>query len=107
MEFKSAHLMQQKIDIKFIEEKIIKRFCKDVKELAIEIRNYRKQDMIPLTDEEVNFYEGQNVCHICKKEFCYDDENNKNKFRLYKKVRHHCHYTGKFRGADIRYKVPK
>ena len=31
------------------------------------------------------------VCHICKKTFCYD----KNK----KKIRHHCQYTRKFRGA--------
>ena len=45
------------------------------------------------------------------KEFCYD-ENGKNKFKLYQKVRDHCHYTGKFRGAarsicNLRYKVPK
>ena len=41
--------------------------------------------MIPLTDEEIGFYEKQNVCHICKKEFCYD-RNEKNKFKLYQKL---------------------
>ena len=41
--------------------------------------------MIPLTDEENKFYEKQNVCHIGKKEFCYD-KNDKNKFKLYQKV---------------------
>ena len=53
--------------------------------------------MIPLTDEEIIYYEKQKLCHICKKEFCYD-KNEKNKFKLYQKVRDHCHYTGKFRG---------
>ena len=42
-------------------------------------------------------------CHICKKKFYYDKN---------KKVRDHCHYAGKFRGAahsecNLRYKVPK
>ena len=54
--------------------------------------------MIPLTDKETRFYEGQKVYHVCKKEFFYD-ENKENEFKLYSKVRDHCHYTGKFRGA--------
>ena len=37
--------------------------------------------MIPLTDEEIEYYEKQNVCHICQKEFCYN-KNEKNKFNL-------------------------
>ena len=56
-------------------------------------------------------FKRQKVCHICKKEFCYD-ENKKSEFRLYQKVRDYCHYTGKFRGAahdicNLKYKVPK
>ena len=36
----------------------------------------------------------------------------KNKFKPYQKVRDHCHYTGKFRGAahsifNLRYKIPQ
>ena len=30
---------------------------------------YKKQEMIPLTDEETKFYEEQKVCHTCKKRF--------------------------------------
>ena len=60
--------------------------------------------MIPLTNKEIKFYEKKKVCHLCKEQFC----NDKNK----KKVKDHCHYTGKFRGAaqsecNLRYKVPK
>ena len=65
--------------------------------------------MIPLIDSENKFSEEQEVCHICKKEFCHD-KNEKNKFKLYQKVRYHCHYTGQLRGpahsiCNLRYKV--
>ena len=64
----------------------------------------RKKEMIPLTNEEKESYEKQKVCHIYRKEF------NTNK--KYRKVRDHCHYTGKFRGAahnncNLRYKITK
>ena len=67
--------------------------------------------MIPLTDNGNKYYEEQKECYICQKEFCCD-KNQKMKFKLYKKVRDHCHYTGKFRGAahsicNLNYKVPQ
>ena len=79
----------------------MKIFCKDLKDQAIKIINCEKKEMIPLTNEEKESYENQEICHICKKEF-----NNDNK------VRDHCHYTGKYRGAahnkcNLRYKIPK
>ena len=33
--------------------------------------------MIPLTGKDIESYEKQKVCYICKKEFCYD-KNEKN-----------------------------
>ena len=44
---------------------------------------------------------------ICKKGFSTDDNNKK-----YHKVKDHCHYTGKYRGAvhdisNLKYKIPK
>ena len=67
--------------------------------------------MITLTDKKNKFYEKQEKCHKCQKEFCYD-KNKKNKFKIYQKVRDHCHYTGKLRGAahsicNLNYKVPQ
>ena len=67
--------------------------------------------MILLTDNENKFYEEQEKCHICQKEFYYD-KNEKKKFKIYQKVRDHCYYTGKFRRAahsicNLNYKVPQ
>ena len=46
-----------------------------------------------------------------KKEFS-TNKNEENKFKIYQKVRDHCRYTGKFRGAahsicNLSYKVPR
>ena len=82
----------------------MKKFCKDLREHATKIINYEKKKMIPLTTEEKIHYDKQKICYICKKEFNINNEKNY-------KVRDHCHYTGKYRGAchnicNLRYKVP-
>ena len=82
-------------------EDCMRRFCKHLKDRAIKIIDFKKKDMIPLTKEEKDNYNKENICHICKKEFIND-----------MKVRDHCHFTGKYRGAayntcNLRYKIPK
>ena len=62
----------------------------------------KKKEMIPLTDEENRLYENQKRCHVCKKLFKKDD----------KKVRDHCSFTCKYRGAahskcNMNYKIAK
>ena len=75
----------------------VEKACKKLKEVVMEIINRGKKEMIPLTHEENNFYNKQGICYICKEKFCIDkdDKNYINK----RKVKGHCHYTGKFRGA--------
>ena len=58
-------------------EDCMKIFCKDLKDQAMKIINYEKKEMIPLTDKEKESYENQEVCYICEKEFCIDEENKK------------------------------
>ena len=82
----------------------MEKFCKDLRDQAMKIINYEKKEIIPLTDDEKKSYENQKVCYICQKEFCTNNE--------YYKVKDHCHYTGKFKGADhsicnLRYKIPR
>ena len=83
----------------------MKKFCKDLRTHATKIINYEKKKMIPLTIKEKIHYNEQEICYICKKEF---DKSDKKHY----KVRDHCHYTGKCRGAghntcNLRYKIPK
>ena len=80
----------------------MKKFCKDLRKHATKIINYEKKKLIPLTIKEEIDHNKQKICYICKKEF--DKKNYK--------VRYHCHYTGKYRGAahnicNLRYKIPK
>ena len=83
----------------------MKNFCKDLKTHANKIINYKRKKMMPLTTKEEIYHNKQKMCYICKKEF---DNNDKKNY----KVRDHCHYTGKYRGAahnicNLRYEVPK
>ena len=83
----------------------MKKFCKDLREHATKIINYEKEKMIPLTTKEEIYHNKQNNCYICEKEFDIKDKKHH-------KVRDHCHYTGKYRGAahmicNLRYKIPK
>ena len=70
-----------------------KKFCEDLKKHAIKIINFEEKEMKPSTDKEIIYYKKQKLCDICKKDFCYD-KNEKNKFKLYQRVKDHCHYTG-------------
>ena len=86
-------------------EDCMKKFCEDLREHATKIISYKKKDMIPLTKKEEENYNNQKVCYICKKEFDKSDKKHH-------KVRDHCHYTDKYRGAahnicNLRYKIPK
>ena len=61
--------------------------------------------MISLTTKEKIYHNKQKICYVCKTEFNDNDKKNY-------KVRNHCHFTGKYRGAahnicNLGYKVPK
>ena len=84
----------------------IEKLCQKLKEHAMKIINYKEKEMIPLTDKENKSDEGQEVCHMCKRKFRLgkndENEDGDENFKKYQKVKDHCHYTGKFRGAAHR-----
>ena len=58
--------------------------CKKLKDHILKIISYEKREMIPLSEEENKSYEEQDVCHICRKKFHFDENNKK-----YQKVKDH------------------
>ena len=88
----------------------MEKYCKKLREWVMKIVNYEMKKMIPLISDENDYHESQKKCFIYNKKFCYD--NDSKNFKNYQKVRDHCHYTGKYRGAahsicNLQYKTTK
>ena len=78
--------------------------------MCTRIVNYEQKEMVPLTDKEKEYYEWQKNATYIKKGFT-TATTTKKIYKLYRKVRDHCHFTGKFKGAahgicNLRYRVP-
>ena len=63
--------------------------------------------MVPLT-----IMKCKKFVTYAKKKKINTDKNDENAFKLYHKIRNHCHYAGEFRGAahsicNLGYKTPK
>ena len=84
----------------------LEKFCQDLKKQARLIVDCEKKEMIELTEEENFRHYIEDECFIRKNKFFEDAKNN------YIKVRDHCHYTGKYRGAahkicSLMYNTPR
>ena len=73
----------------------MKKFCESLREHSKNIIDFEKEKMLPLTKEELKSHQDGTVCYICGKRFLKKFANEK----YYRKVRYHCHYTGKYKGA--------
>ena len=75
----------------------------DIKEIYNKFKKPKKMVMTP--EDEID-YEKATHCHICEGKLKKTDDKKE------KKVRDHCHLTGKFRGAahnkcNLKFKIPK
>ena len=76
----------------------MKTFCEFLREHTMEIINVKKKKNEVInkqTNKQQKSYEKAKICYICKERFKDKRAKNKN----YRKVRDHCHYTRKYRGA--------
>ena len=85
----------------------MKTFCTFLTEHPRSMIALEKKKMLPLTKEELKSYQDAKVCYICEKRILKKLFKSIN----YQKVRNHCHYTGKYRGAahsicNLKYNVP-
>ena len=88
-------------------EDFMKMFCENLSESVLRIISYKKKKITILTEEERKAHRKAKICYICRKEFSTDNEDKNNY-----KVRDHCHYTAKYRGAahnicNLRYNTPR
>ena len=84
-----------------VAQKFVNMLEEDIRDIYDKFKRPKK--MIYGKHEKIEF-ENATKCWICHGEFTEKDD--------YKKVRDHCHYTGKFRGAahnkcNLKYKKPK
>ena len=85
-------------------QKFVEWLEKDVKEIA-----YIPEKTMIFKIQEQQQYEKETKCWICKEEF--DDTVDENGYKKNEKVRDHCHYTGRYRGAahnlcNLKYRKP-
>ena len=78
-----------------------------LREYATNAINSDKKEMLPLTKKELKLHQDAAEFYICGKIFLKKFANDKN----YRKIRDHCHFTGKYGGAahnicNLRINVP-
>ena len=96
---KKSVLYRAKDENEDVSQKFIEMLEEDIKKIHKEF-NFSKK-MLPLTKKEQSEFENAKICWICQKGFEEKD----------RKVRDHCHFTGKFRGAahvkcNLQFKKP-
>ena len=76
-------------------EDCMKNFCTSLREHATNVINFEKKKMLPLTKKELKLHQDVTECYICGRWFLKKFTNDKD----YRKIRDHCHFTGKYRDA--------
>ena len=78
----------------YLGEGCMKEFCSSLREHATNILNFENKQILPLTKEELRLHQHARSYSICGERILQKLAKNKK----YPKVRHHCHYKGKYRG---------
>ena len=94
---------------KYTGEDAMEKFVELIEEDVKEIANIPDVEMI-FGPNELDQFNDATKCWICNEEF--DDTADEKGYKKNEKVKDHCHYTGRFRGAahnscNLKYKKPK
>jgi hypothetical protein len=77
------------------EHDLMKEFCNAMSVAAVKLydKHFKSKIPITMTPKDERDYNSSKRCHLCSKRFYPDSDE------IYQKVRDHCHFTGKYRGA--------
>ena len=95
---------------KYTGEDAMEKFVEWIEEDVKDIANISDVEMMKLSPNELKQFDEATKCWICNEEF--DDTVDEKGYKKNEKVKDHCHYTGRFRGAahnscNLNYKKPK
>ena len=95
---------------KYTGEDAMEKFVEWIEEDVKDIANISDVEMMKLSPNELKQFDEATKCWICNEEF--DDTADEKGYKKNEKVKDHCHYTGRFRGAahnscNLNYKKPK
>ena len=82
-------------------EDCMKKICTSLREHATNVINFEKKKMLPLIKKELKLHQEVTEYYISGKIFLKKFANDKN----YRKVRDHCHFTGKLEVEHIVYVI--
>ena len=95
---------------KYTGEDAMEKFVDWIEEDVKDIANIPDVKMMKLSSDELKQFDEATKCWICNEKF--DDTADEKGYKKNEKVKDHCHYTGRFRGAahnscNLNYKKPK
>ena len=95
---------------KYTGEDAMEKFVEWIEEDVKDIANISDVEMMKFSPNELKQFDEATKCWICNEEF--DDTADEKGYKKNEKVKDHCHYTGRFRGAahnscNLNYKKPK
>ena len=95
---------------KYTGEDAMEKFVEWIEDDVKDIANIQDVEMMKLSPNELKQFDEATKCWICNEEF--DDTVDEKGYKKNEKVKDHCHYTGRFRGAahnscNLNYKKPK
>ena len=79
------YLMKQKLRCKGL----MKKFCESLREHEVKIINFRKNNIMQLTEKELESCTSQENCYISKEEFKEEDADDE-KYRRVKEIQRNC-----------------
>ena len=77
--------MKQKLRCKGL----MKKFCESLREHEVKIINFRKNNIMQLTEKELESCTSQENCYISKEEFKEEDADDE-KYRRVKEIQRNC-----------------